>query len=78
VDETVQGKSDLVLVGKHDRENARRLFGVGGVFGPEHHFAVVVVDLPEELLACYFEAPEVVFSMRVIIRGEVRELLYLD
>ena len=72
---TIQGKSDLVLFGKHDRKNPRGCFGISRVIGPEHHVAVVVIDLPKELLTGDFEAAEVMLAMRVIVRVEVREAL---
>jgi hypothetical protein len=66
---------DLVLFGKHDGENPPGLLGVGRVFGPEHHVAVVVVDLPKELFTGNFKAGEVMLVMRIVVRVEARETL---
>src|SRR5688572_1882042 len=45
------GKRSSVLLGEHDGEDSQRLLGIGRVFGPELSREIVVVDLPEELLA---------------------------
>ena len=35
------------------------------------HILVVVVDLPDESMTTFLEAPEVMFSMRIVIPIEV-------
>jgi len=74
----VRGGQGSVLTRKHDREDARRLLGVGRVFRPELTAQVVIVDSPEERLAGDFEATEVVLAVRVIVIVEVREVPNLE
>ena len=62
-----------IFLGQHDRENARCLRGVGGVFGAVFASRVVVVDLPKNALALVFEAPEIMLAVRVVVLGEAVE-----
>jgi hypothetical protein len=73
-----RGVQGLVLTCKHDRQNPRGLFGIGRIFRSELTERVVVVDLPEELLAGDFEAAEVVLAVRVIVCVKVHQALDLD
>jgi hypothetical protein len=72
-DETVQGRSDLILPREHDRENPCGLFRIRRVFGPGHHVIVVVVDLPKELLVSGLEPAEIALFIWVVAFIEVIE-----
>jgi hypothetical protein len=63
-----------ILTGKHDRQHADGLCGVARVFAP--HVApgaeagpVVIVDLPESLVAVMLERSKVVFAIRARSNG---------
>jgi hypothetical protein len=72
------GVQRLVLISEHDGEHPRGLLRVSWVFRPDHHVPTVVVDLPKEPLARELEGPEVVLSVRVVVRGELGEVLNVD
>ena len=63
-----------VLARKHDCQHSRGLFRVARVFGAAGHVPVVVVDLPEERLACDFEAAKIVLAEPVVVLVEVRDV----
>ena len=48
-------------------------FGSARIFRAELGLEIVVVDLPEQLLAVELEAAEVVLAVRVVVRIEVIE-----
>ena len=62
-----------ILFSQHDRENARGLCRVGGVFRAELTSRVVIVDLPENALAVVVEAPEIMLTVGVVVVGEAVE-----
>jgi len=49
-----------IFLGEHDRQNARRLGGIGRVFRAEFHRRIVAVYFPEDALAGVIERAEVV------------------
>src|SRR5579872_813806 len=62
-----------ILAGEHDGEHPHGLGGVGGVLGMEGQTEIVVVDLPEHLLAVIVHRSEVVLAMGVVLFGEPPE-----
>jgi hypothetical protein len=63
----------LVLVGKHDGQNPRRLLRVCRIIRAIRHAPVVVIYLPKELVTGKLEAAEVVLAIRIVIGREVGE-----
>ncbi len=61
---------------KHDREHARRLVGVRGIRRTKLHRLVVVVDLPQHLLAVDRERAKVVLTVGIVVFRESVELGY--
>ena len=54
------GNRGSIFLGEHDRQNARRLGGIGRVFRAEFHRRIVAVYFPEDALAGVIERAEVV------------------
>ena len=64
----------LVLRGQHDSNDPGRDVGVRWVRRPAFQQEVVVVDLPQDSLACGCERTEIVFVVGVVGSRELVEL----
>jgi len=67
-----------ILLCKHDRQDARRLFRIARIFGAELTTFVVVVDLPKELSPDERKAAEIMLPVRIVVRRKIRERCDLD
>src|SRR5579862_4111868 len=68
----------LVFIGAHNREHARRLLWISGIFGTTGQVGGVVIDLEEVGLPGELEVSEVMLAMRVILGIEVRKALHCE
>ena len=59
-----------VLVGAHDRQDARRDGGISGIGRAELGGAVVVLDFPEAADAALVDRAEVVLAVGIVVVGE--------
>jgi hypothetical protein len=59
-----------VFVGAHDRQDARRDGGIGGVRRAEFGGAVIAIDFPEVADAGFVHRAEVVFAVGIVVVGE--------
>ena len=55
----------LVLFSQHERQDARCLCGITGIFGAKRERWIVIVDLPEELVAIELECPEIMLAIGI-------------
>src|SRR5579872_6058025 len=62
-----------ILAGEHDGEHPHGLGGVGGVLGMEAQAGIVIVYLPEDLLAVIVQGSKVVLAVGIILFGEPPE-----
>src|SRR6266481_4256261 len=62
-----------ILLGEHDRQDARRRLRISRIGRTVVDVTIVVVDLPVDLLAAIDEAAEIVLAVRIVVRMEVLE-----
>src|SRR4051812_10749928 len=68
-----EGGVELVLLGEHNCEYARRFRRISRVLRAEFHLRIVIIDLEIELATIEREVAEVMLAMRVVIGSEIRE-----
>ena len=64
-----------VLLREHDREHPLRYRRVARIVRSVRHAAVVIVDLPKELMLSDLQGTEVVFAVRIVVHRELVERL---
>ena len=59
-----------VFVREHDRQDAGRHGGIGGIGRAKLGLAVVVIDLPKAAFAGFVDRAEVMLAVRVVVLAE--------